>query len=173
MYRIQKDIAYRTRARKPEAPLDIRAKLREWEQTAREKDVGELAAIPGAVAEAARQASEERVRAGAYRAEAVLRVARMIGQEFARQHGRAPDAAEFRRIERFARFITLNGADTRPVEPGAAPARVGGARARRCAGAVSDPARDRPRAGPLRPAARPGAAAGAGGGVPGAAARAG
>ena len=41
----------------------------------------------------------------------------MIGQEFARQHGRAPDAAEFRRIERFARFITLNGADTRPVEP--------------------------------------------------------
>ena len=27
MYRIQKDIAYRTRARKPEAPLDIRAKL--------------------------------------------------------------------------------------------------------------------------------------------------
>ena len=35
MHRIQKDIAYRTRAAKPETPLDIRAKLREWEQTAR------------------------------------------------------------------------------------------------------------------------------------------
>src|SRR5215468_1893922 len=56
MYRIQKDIAYRTRARKPETPLDIRAKLRDWEQTAREKDLGELSAIPGAVAEAARVA---------------------------------------------------------------------------------------------------------------------
>jgi hypothetical protein len=120
MYRIQKDIAYRTRARKPEAPLDIRAKLREWEQTAREKDLGELAAIPGAVAEAARQAREralEQAGQGAP-AGAVLRVARAIGWEFARQHGRAPDAAEFRRIERFARFITLNGTDTRPVEPG-------------------------------------------------------
>jgi AAA domain len=44
-------------------------------------------------------------------------VARMIGRECTRQHGRVPDAAEFRRIERFARFITLNGADTRPAEP--------------------------------------------------------
>ena len=119
MYRIQKDIAYRTRARKPEAPLDIGAKLREWEQTAREKDLGELAAIPGAVAEAARQARERAVEQAERDApaEAVLRVARAIGWEFARQHGRAPDADEFRRIERFARFITLNGADTRPVEP--------------------------------------------------------
>ena len=116
MYRIQKDIAYRTRARKPEAPLDIRAKLAEWEQTARYKDVGELAAIPDAVAEAARQASGNASGQGVP-AEAALRVARMIGQEFARLHGRSPDAAEFRRIKRFARFITLNGADTRPVEP--------------------------------------------------------
>src|SRR6202034_4038093 len=116
MYRIQKDIAYRTRASKPETPLDIRAKLAEWEQAAREKDLGELAAIPDAVAGAARQAREsaieEDVAAGA-----VLRVARMIGREFGRQRGRGPDADEFRRIERFARFITLNGADTRPVEP--------------------------------------------------------
>ena len=120
MYRIQKDIAYRTRARKPEAPLDIRAKLREWEQTAREKDLGELAAIPDAVAEAARQARERALEQAEQDApaEAVLRVARAIGWEFARQHGRAPDADEFRRIERFARFITLNGTDTRPVEPG-------------------------------------------------------
>ena len=120
MYRIQKDIAYRTRARKPEAPLDIGAKLREWEQTAREKDLGELAAIPGAVAEAARQARERAPGQAGQDAPAgaALRVARAIGWEFARQHGRAPDADEFRRIERFARFITLNGTDTRPVEPG-------------------------------------------------------
>jgi hypothetical protein len=119
MYRIQKDIAYRTRTRKPEAPLDILAKLAEWEQTAREKDLGELAAIPGAVTEAARQAREsmfEQAEQDAS-AEAVLRAARAIGWEFARQHGRAPDADEFARIERFARFITLSGTDTRPVEP--------------------------------------------------------
>src|SRR5215472_4135257 len=59
MFRIQKDIAYRTRAAKPETPLDIRAKLREWEQTARDRDLGELSAIPGAVAEAARVAGEQ------------------------------------------------------------------------------------------------------------------
>jgi hypothetical protein len=119
MYRIQKDIAYRTRSRKPEAPLDIRAKLAEWEQTAREKDLGELAAIPNAVAEAACQARENAFEQAGQdaAAEAVLRVARAIGWEFARQHGRAPDAAEFRAIERFARFITLNGTDTRPVQP--------------------------------------------------------
>ena len=65
MYRIQKDIAYRTRAAKPETPLDIRAKLREWEQTARDRDLGELSAIPGAVAEAAQQARDrERQQAG-------------------------------------------------------------------------------------------------------------
>jgi TrwC relaxase/AAA domain len=107
MYRIQKDIAYRTRSPKPEAPLDIRAKLAEWEQTARDRDLGELAAIPDAVEQAGQDAA----------AEAMLQVARAIGWEFARQHGRAPDADEFARIERFARFITLNGADTRPVEP--------------------------------------------------------
>ena len=168
MYRIQKDIAYRTRARKPEAPLDIRAKLREWEQTAREKDLGELAAIPGAVAEAARQARERALEQAEQDApaEAVLRVARAIGWEFARQHGRAPDADEFRRIERFARFITLNGADTRPVEP-ALLLRGWQAQERADArGAVSDPARDRPGASPLRPATRTCAGAGAGGGVP-------
>jgi TrwC relaxase len=119
MYRIQKDIAYRTRAAKPETPLDIRAKLRAWEQTARDRDLGELSALPGAVAEAARQARDrERQQAGEDAAvREVLRVARAVGWEFARQYGRAPDAEQFRAIERFARFVTLNGADTRPVDP--------------------------------------------------------
>ena len=77
MYRIQKDIAYRTRAAKPETPLDIRAKLREWEQTAREQDLGELSAIPAAVAEAARVARERERQSGQdAAAPEVLRVAR-------------------------------------------------------------------------------------------------
>jgi TrwC relaxase/AAA domain len=119
MYRIQKDIAYRTRAAKPETPLDIRAKLRAWEQTARDRDLGELSALPGAVAEAARQARDrERQQAGEdATVREVLRVACAVGWEFARQYGRAPDAEQFRAIERFARFVTLNGADTRPVDP--------------------------------------------------------
>jgi hypothetical protein len=119
MYRIQKDIAYRTRAAKPETPLDIRTKLREWEQTARDRDLGELSAIPGAVAEAAQQArdrDQEQAREDPAVQE-VLRVARAVAWEFARQHGRAPDAEQFQAIERFARFVTLNGADTRPVDP--------------------------------------------------------
>ena len=120
MYRIQKDIAYRTRARKPEAPLDIRAKLREWEQTAREQDLGELSAISAAVAEAARAAREREQEQQAEQdvaAAEVLRVARAIAGEFARQHGRVPEARELEAIERFARFVTLNGADIRPVDP--------------------------------------------------------
>jgi AAA domain/TrwC relaxase len=121
MYRIQKDIAYRTRAAKPETPLDIRAKLRDWEQTARDRDLGELAAIPGAVAEAAQQArdrdqEQEQAREDPAVQE-VPRVARAVAWEFARQHGRAPDAEQFRAIEQFAHFVTLNGADTRPVDP--------------------------------------------------------
>jgi hypothetical protein len=119
MYRIQKDIAYRTRARKPEAPLDIRARLRGWEQTARERDLGELSVIPDAVAEAARVAREREQEQAEQVAAApeVLRVARAIAWEFARQRGQAPDAEQFRRIEQFARFVTLNGTDTRPVDP--------------------------------------------------------
>ena len=100
----------------------------------------------------------------------VLRVARAVAWEFARQHGRAPDAEQFRAIERFARFVTLNGADTRPVDPALLLQGVGGAGARRRGGAAPDPARDRPGAGPLRRAAQPDTRAGAGGGVPGAAA---
>ena len=172
MYRIQKDIAYRTRARKPEAPLDIRAKLAEWEQTAREKDVGELAAIPGAVAEAARAGPRERARAGPCgRGSAAGGPDDRVGvRPPARPRpgrGRVPAHRAVRPLHHPQRRRHPAGGAR------AAPARVGGARARRCAGAVSDPARDRPRAGPLRPAARPGAGAGAGGGVPGAAARAG
>ena len=119
MYRIQKDIAYRTRAAKPETPLDIRAKLREWEQAARDRDLGELAAIPAAVAEAAQQARDrDQQQAGDDAAvRGVPRTARAVAWEFTRQHGRAPDAEQFRAIERFARFVTLNGADTRQVDP--------------------------------------------------------
>ena len=47
----------------------------------------------------------------------MLRVARAVAWEFARQHGRAPNAEQFQAIERFARFVTLNGADTRQVDP--------------------------------------------------------
>jgi hypothetical protein len=118
MYRIQKDIAYQTRAAKPEAPLDIRAKLREWEQTAREHDLGELSAIPAAVAEAARAAREREHQADRDAADPVaLRAAQAIAGEFSRQHGRAPEARELEAIERFAHFVTLNGADARPVDP--------------------------------------------------------
>jgi TrwC relaxase/AAA domain len=119
MYRIQKDIAYRTRAAKPETPLDIHAKLREWEQAARDRDLGELSAIPGAVAEAAKQARDrDQQQAGDdAAARRVLQVARAVAWDFTRQHGRAPDVEQFRAIERFARFVTLNGADTRPVDP--------------------------------------------------------
>ena len=120
MYRIQKDIAYRTRARKPEAPLDIRAKLREWEQTAREQDLGELSAIPAAVAEAARQAREREPSRQSRTRQRRSSAAGGAGD----RRGSSPASTAARRtrtssgaIERFARFITLNGADTRPVDP--------------------------------------------------------
>ena len=120
MYRIQKDIALRTRQRKPGKPLDLQAKLAGWEATARERDLGELAAVPGAVAAAARQARGHKPKPGAdpaiQSAEAVLRVAQAIGWEFARRHGRAPGKGEFLSIERFASFVTLRGTDMRPVD---------------------------------------------------------
>ena len=111
MYHIQKDIAYRTRQRKPESPLDIRAKLREWEATARARDLGELSAIPAAVTEAAQQAREasNSRRSGGWRG-------RSRGS-WPAQRGSAADRAEFARIERFASFVTRRGADPRPVDP--------------------------------------------------------
>ena len=173
VFRIQKDIAYRTRAAKPEAPLDIRAKVREWEQTAREHDLGELSAIPAAVAEAARAAREREQQAERDAADPVaLRVAQAIAGEFGRQHGRAPEARELEAIERFARFVTLNGADARPVDPALL---LKGWHAQERADAEARrgiPARDRPGAGPVRRAAEPSARACADGGVPGAAAAA-
>src|SRR5262249_56599449 len=81
--------------------------------------VGGVAAGPAAVAEAAQQASDrEQQQAGDDAAlREVLRVARAVAWEFARQYGRGPDAEQFQAIEQFARFVTLNGADTRPVDP--------------------------------------------------------
>jgi len=78
-----------------------------------------LSDIPDAVAEAARRARDrERQQADEDTAtREVMRVARAVAWEFARQHSRAPDAEQFQAIERFARFVTLNGADTRPVDP--------------------------------------------------------
>ena len=49
--------------------------------------------------------------------EYVRQVVQAIGAEYAREHGAGPDAEQMARIERFARFITLRGADTRPVDP--------------------------------------------------------
>src|SRR6266568_2732448 len=63
MYRIQKDIAYRTRQAKTGEPLDLPGKVRQWATTAREQDVGELADGLAAVEQAARQ---ERARDAAW-----------------------------------------------------------------------------------------------------------
>jgi TrwC relaxase/AAA domain len=119
MYRIQKDIALRTRPPKPEKPLDIRAKLREWEATARAQDLGELAAIPDAVEEAARErgaAAAEADSATPMAPDVAAQVARSIAAEFTRQQGRAPEQAELETMERFASFVTRRGTDTRPVD---------------------------------------------------------
>jgi hypothetical protein len=124
MYRIQKDIAYRTRQAKTGEPLDLKGKLTQWAETAREQDIGELADIPAATAQAARQ---ERARDAAWQRvwrsgehAVVLRVVRAIGWEHARRYGRAPDIAESASIERWARFLTVGG--TRAPE--AAPAQL-------------------------------------------------
>ena len=53
MYRIQKDIAYRTRQAKSGKPLDLPGKVADWEATARELDIGELTDINDAVDQAA------------------------------------------------------------------------------------------------------------------------
>jgi hypothetical protein len=118
MARIQQDVTLRTRQHKPETPLDLSASLRAWEQAARDADLGDLAAIPDAVMAAAHQQRDrEQVRDLAAEWDAVGWVARAISLEFARQNSRAPSEAEFARMERFASFITLRGADLRPVDP--------------------------------------------------------
>jgi hypothetical protein len=128
MFLIQRDVALRTRPPKPGEPLDLRRKLSEWEATAREQDVGELASIPDAVAEAARQADKRDPRVAATvdgpvpeRPEvpdAVRRLARSIASEFALEHGRAPDQSELARIERFASFLTRRGSEPGPPDSG-------------------------------------------------------
>ena len=124
MYRMQKDIAYRTRQAKTGEPLDLKGKLRQWEQAARAQDAGELADIPAAISQAAGQ---ERARDTAWQQglekqehAVVLQVARTIGWEHARRYGRAPDIAEAADIERWARFLTMGGIRA----PDAAPAQL-------------------------------------------------
>ena len=93
MYRIQKDIAYRTRQAKPSKPLDLPGKVADWETTAREHDIGELTAINDAVDQAAeRERARDRARQHEQDEQqaAVLAVARAIGWEYARLYGRAP-----------------------------------------------------------------------------------
>jgi hypothetical protein len=117
MSRIHQDITLRTRQHKPEAPLDLPGSLRDWDAEARAADLGDLAAIPDAALAAARHEQDQhQLRDLPAGREVVRRVARSISLEFARQHGRAPDRAEFARIERFVSFVTLRGADLRPVE---------------------------------------------------------
>jgi len=129
MFRIQHDIALRTRPPKPGEPLDLRERLRAWEAQARERDVGDLAAIPDAVADAARQAQRAThwVAASGYPEtvvperpglpDAVRQLARSIASEFAHQHGRAPDDLELTRMEQFAGFVTLRGSEAVSADP--------------------------------------------------------
>jgi hypothetical protein len=125
MDRIQRDLALRTRPPKPSEPLDLREKLRSWEAQARERDLGDLAAIPDAVAEAASQAHDGRPTPEADPAPArqaelpsqVRQLARSIAAEFARQHGRAPDQREAERIEQFASFATRRGSEPTTADP--------------------------------------------------------
>jgi hypothetical protein len=100
MDRIQRDLALRTRPPKSDEPLDLRERLRAWEAQARERDLGELAAIPDAVADAA-----------------VLALARSIAAEFPGHYGRAAGQRELERIERFARFVTRRGAEPVTTDP--------------------------------------------------------
>ncbi len=123
MFLIQRDVALRSRSPKSGEPLDLRGELRAWEARAREHDVGELSSIPDAVAEAARQAQEAARRsatAGTSELEpsgAVLRVAREMALEFARQHGRDLDRVELERMESFASFVTLGGSEAVSADP--------------------------------------------------------
>jgi len=120
MYRIQKDIAYRTRQAKPGKPLDLPGKVADWETTAREHDIGELTVINDAVDQAAeRERARDRARQHEQDEQraAVLAVARAIGWEHARRYGRAPDAAEAVSIQRWARFLAVNGTRSPDADP--------------------------------------------------------
>ncbi len=129
MYLIQRDLALRTRPPKTGEPLDLRERLRAWETQAREQDLGDLASIPGAVVEAARQAQETAGRAAGpgwpdgevpERAElpaAVRELAQSLASEFTLRHGRAPDQSEVAQLERFAGFVTRRGSEPGPADP--------------------------------------------------------
>jgi hypothetical protein len=118
MSRIRQDATLRTRPAKAKEPLDIPTRLKQWEATARDADLGDLAAIPTWVRAAADPAPPARQpRDLAAEQQVVQQTARGIAWAFAREHGRAPGRSEFVRMERFASFITLRGADPRPVDP--------------------------------------------------------
>jgi hypothetical protein len=76
------------------------------EATARDRDVGDLASIPDAVTQAARQAVADLPTAEQSR---VGRVAQMISAQFTFRHGRKPGPAELASIDRFAVFVTRRG----------------------------------------------------------------
>ncbi|HET9894619.1 MAG TPA: MobF family relaxase [Streptosporangiaceae bacterium] len=108
MDRIQRDLALRTRPPKSGESLDLREKLREWKTQAREQDLGELASIPAAVAEAASRTEPPAP---------VRRLAQEMAAEFERRQGRAPDRLELERMERFADFATRRGAEAGSADP--------------------------------------------------------
>jgi hypothetical protein len=120
MYRIQKDIAYRTRQAKGHEPLDLAGKVAGWQATARQRDIGDLADMNDAVDQAAQR---EHARDGAWQHQrdeqqaVVLAAARAIGWEHARRYGRAPGPAEAASIQRWARFVTVNGTRAPDADP--------------------------------------------------------
>ncbi len=118
MSRIRQDAALRTRPAKAKQPLDIPTRLKQWEATARAADLGDLAAIPTWVTAAAQPGGPaQRPRDLAAERDVVQQTARGIARAYAREHGRAPSRAQYAQMERFASFITLRGADPRPVDP--------------------------------------------------------
>ena len=107
MDRIQRDLALRTRPPKPGEPLDLRAKLREWEAQRPRAGPGRAGRDPGrrgrGGAADARSASA-RSRSGRTRrcrsrlsCRSDARGGSEHRGEFERQHGRAPDQAELAR----------------------------------------------------------------------------
>jgi hypothetical protein len=119
MSRIRQDATLRTRPAKAKQPLDIPTRLKQWEATAKAADLGDLAAIPAWVLAAAQPGRPaQRTRDLAAERDVVQQTAKRIAWAYASEHGRAPSRAEYAQMERFAGFITLRGADPRPVDPG-------------------------------------------------------
>jgi hypothetical protein len=118
MSRIRQDATLRTRPAKAQQPENIPTRLKQWEATAQAADLGDLAAIPAWVTAAAQPGSPgQQPRDLAAERDVVQQTARGIAWAYAREHGRAPSRAQYAQMERFASFITLRGADPRPVDP--------------------------------------------------------